>query len=433
MRFLFDTNILIPLEPTSPANAEPSTPEAANLVRLIHENGHQVCHHPASRIDLARDKDMQRQELRLALLRKYPEVPSPPQISAALSRLIGTSVPGSNDWCDDSLIAAIHGDAVDWLVTEDDGLRKKASRAGLGDRTLSVAVAIQVISDLSDKHVLPPPMARRAKAHELNADDPIFDGLRKDYGSSFDLWLKKCKLEHRLTWIVPNPEGSGIAAFCIVNEERAPPGHLAGRVLKICTFKVSQESLGYRYGELMLKTVFEHAIENNYDWTFVTVFEHHPELIRLLEDFGFSRLSDRTGLKEYIYSKPLSPKAEDDGSMAPLEYHVRYGPRRLRFEPDLIYLVPIRPNFSDRLFPETASQRPLLFDSNPCGSAIRKAYLCHSQISSLRPGAVLVFYRSQERQGLIAVGVVEEAFHSITPEEIARKVAKRTVYSMHNI
>jgi hypothetical protein len=218
-----------------------------------------------------------------------------------------------------------------------------------------------------------------------------------------------------------------------VKEEDKPPDNLTGKVLKICTFKVSEESLGYRYGELLLKTLFEYTFENEYDWAFVTAFERHTELFRLLEDFGFRRLSKKTESGELVYAKPFSRVAENDDAQGALDYHVRYGPRRFQFNAEAVYLVPIQTRYADRLFPETAIQSQLFRDQSPCGSAIRKAYLCHSAVKTLEPGAILVFYRSQEKQGLIAVGVVEEAFHSKSVEKIARKVAKRTVYSLRDI
>ena len=48
MKFLIDTNILIPAEPTSPQDIEPGTPFVVNLLRLLVEGAHQVYVHPAS-------------------------------------------------------------------------------------------------------------------------------------------------------------------------------------------------------------------------------------------------------------------------------------------------------------------------------------------------------------------------------------------------
>lgn len=431
MHFLFDTNILIPLEPTSPGDLEPATPNAVYLIRSIYENGHQVFVHPASLLDLERDRNVQRRELRKVLLNKYSRLEGS-GVSSGLVAVIGESAFGSNDYCDDLLLDAVFRDAVDWLVTEDERLRKKAQRAGLSERILSVQAAIQVVSDLSERPIAPPPDVECTKAYNLDCTDPIFDGLRQDY-PGFDAWFARCRREHRLTWIIRHPSSSKVGALCLVKPEDVPPGQLRGRTLKICTFKVSDECLGYRYGELLLKTIFEHIIENKYDWGYVTVFPRHEELLRLLEDFGFAPMNTKTELGEYIYVKPFSEVSDKAIGLSAFEYHVRYGPRKMRFNAAETYLVPIRPQYADRLFPETADYVPLFRDTNPCGSAIRKAYLCHSLISSLKQGSILLFYRSQSRQGLIAVGVVESACRSRSPSEIARLVARRTVYTMRNI
>ena len=48
MRFLLDTNILIPLEDSQ----LPLQENLANFVRLAHEHGHQLVYHPASETDI---------------------------------------------------------------------------------------------------------------------------------------------------------------------------------------------------------------------------------------------------------------------------------------------------------------------------------------------------------------------------------------------
>lgn len=174
MRFLIDTNILIPLEPTSVDDVEAGTSgQAIQLVRLLHKNGHQACVHPATLIDLSRDKALHRRTLRTELIRKYPELPHPPKVSNSLAAVIGEAEEGSNDYCDNLLLAAVDADAVDWLVTEDEKLFRKANRAGLGDRVLSTLAAIQIVVGLSEKPVPPPPAVERTVAHVIPGDDPI--------------------------------------------------------------------------------------------------------------------------------------------------------------------------------------------------------------------------------------------------------------------
>ncbi len=67
------------------------------------------------------------------------------------------------------------------------------------------------------------------------------------------------------------------------------------------------------------------------------------------------------------------------------------------------------------------------------GNAIRKAYLCRAPQSSIPPGALLLFYRSQgTRKGdgaVSAVGIAEGSHKGIDPSATAALSFKRTVYS----
>lgn len=56
MRFLLDTNILIPLEDSN----IPLPPGLGNFVRLAQEHGHPLVFHPASEEDINRDRDAER-------------------------------------------------------------------------------------------------------------------------------------------------------------------------------------------------------------------------------------------------------------------------------------------------------------------------------------------------------------------------------------
>ena len=431
MKFLIDTNILIPLEPTSPSNAEATTEQAIRLVRLVAENGHQIYLHPASLTDLSRDENTDRRDLRTQLLQKYPQLPHPPDVSNEVEAVVGKPLVGSNEYVDNLLLTALRADAIDWLVTHDIRLHKKAKRLGLSERTLGVLDAIQVVEDLAAKPSRPVPVVESTVAHSLDAGGPILESLRQDY-PGFELWLAKCKREHRQTWLVPG-DAAGVAALCIVNPETAPPEPLRGKVLKLCSFKVSERFQGLKYGELLLKTVFEYACTNHSDWIYATVFEKHADLLDLLRDCGFRELPSKTELGELVLAKPMRSDLEELVQLDDLECHIRYGPHCFRLAEGRTYLVPIQPRFAHLLFPESATQPDLFHGQHPFGSAIRKAYLCHASIRTIEPGCVLAFYRSEQQQGIIAIGVVERAVVSKSSEEIARLVARRTVYSLATI
>lgn len=431
MKFLIDTNVVIPLEPANDGTTALLADQAAELHRRAVAAGHQVFVHPAVLADIRRDKMAWRRDLRRQQVQKYAVLDDHPPLPDDLQRLIGDPARGTNDWVDNQLLSALACNAADYLVTEDQGLHRKARRIGLFDRVTRVEEAITLISDLSDSAPHPPPPVRSLAAYSLDAKDPIFDSFREDY-PGFDGWLAKCQREHRQSWLIEGANGRH-AAVVIVNPETSAPAPLRGRVLKICTMKVAGDAFGLRYGELLLKAVFEYAQENRYDWLYVTAFEKQVQLIQLLEDFGFRPLEERHSTGELVLAKPLRPSVDPQAGLAPLEHHVRFGPPHVVTEGVEWYAIPILPRYTSILLPETDRQIVLLDEPRPYGNAIRKAYLCHSNIRRIDPGSLLFFYRSEADQGLVAFGVAEGIVRSQDPDEIARLVGKRTVYRLDAI
>lgn len=430
MKFLIDTNVLIPLEPTRLQDEELLTPQATQFLRLVQESRFQVFVHPAASVDIGRDRDIHRSRLRRVQMSKYPLLPDPPRPPATMTAVLGEVPSGSNNWVDHQLLAALVVNAVDFLVTEDQQLHRKTRRLDLGERILTLGDALELVRRLTDQPVDPPPRVEAVKAHAIQPDDPILESFRDDY-PGFDRWFQKCCREHRQAWIIRASSG-WVDGFCIVNEEQHPPAGLDGRVLKICSFKVAPHAVGRRFGELLLKAVFTFVHENSYDWLFITTFDKQAQLVDLLRDFGFEQLVSRIGLRELVFAKPLQPAPGSEDSLGSLPFHIRFGPHYFRQDVPW-YLVPIQPRYGDVLFPETASQASLFPGEQPFGNAIRKAYLCHSNLRSVAEGDVLVFYRSEVDRGVIALGVVEDTLVSSSAEDILRWVGKRTVYSMGEI
>ena len=431
MKFLIDTNIFIPLEPTRFFDVEGSTNKVTEFVKLSAVSGHQIYVHPAERADLKRDKDDERRKLREILFNKYPSLPQPPPIPPSIESILGYAEPESNNWVDHQLIAALYSNASDFLVTEDRSLRKKAGKLGLESRVATVTEVISILKDLYDTCPQPPPAVRDVKAYALDENDPIFKSLQKDY-TDFNEWLVKCKREHRQAWVIDGQE-SNFAAFSIVKHKKSKTWALNGKVLKICSFKVSEQYNGIRYGELLLKTIFDYATKNGYDWIYITVLEKHNVLINLLEDFGFRDIRAKTGAGEIVFSKPMSCPDEIDESFDPLSFNVRYGPFALKFQGVPSYIIPIRPQFHRLLFPEVEKQLEIQPGNRPFGNSIRKAYLSNAQIRTIKPGSIIFFYRSMDWNSVMLVGVVEDTLVSSSPIEIARYVSKRTVYTYSEI
>lgn len=419
MRFLLDTNILIPAEPTSLADSESTTPIITHLIGIIAAAKFTAFIHPASLKEMNGDRDVSRRDLRRQLLKKYEILPSPPAVPVALHHKLGAPNKGTNNAIDNELIAAVERNAVNYLVTSDGGIHKKLARIGLANRGLYPSDAVALTRALKPSESPTLPAVKLGLCHELNREDPFFDSLRSDY-PGFDEWLEKCQLAHREVFIIQG--GSGISAIAILKDESKES---TDRVLKLCCFKVGENSRGFKIGELLLRSVLNYCVREQYDRTYLTCFPKQNQLISMLEEFGYSATTQSES-SELILEKSFRPNLRDEST--PLGFHIKYGPAVLRTT-DEIYVVPLEPRYHRMLFPDLENQRSLFPGETPFGNCIRKAYLCHSPKKHFTPGSILLFYRSHDLRQIQAVGVTESAIRSSDPTEIIEFVGKRTVYS----
>jgi L-amino acid N-acyltransferase YncA len=433
VRFLADTNIIIKLDPPSADRVEPDAPEAMEFFRLATRNPHDVVVHPAIEYDFARDSDAERARFTEIVSPKYNLLVDPPSADP-LAETLGPQEHGSNDWVDHLHLSALRDRRVDYLVTEDQSLRRKASNLGLGGRCLSLADALTLLRSLYDVDVSPPPHVERTTMAALDESDSMWESFRLDY-PEFDAWFSEKRIEDRPAWRILAEDGSLAGIVIGKLEFRGPQGLPEAKVFKICSFKVADHSHGLKYGELLLKAIFQYLCENSYDRTYTEVFEHHEDLVELLHDFGFHPTATSTPRGEWVLVKRLVP-SEEDLSSNPLEYHVTLGPPAVHPAASEFFIIPIEPRYSRVLFPSPDDQPTLpglAFGSKPFGNAIRKAYLSRSPIRSLTPGSVLLFYRSHDTQALTDVGIVESVLVSDDVDEIASFVGVRTVYSYSEI
>lgn len=432
MNILVDTNIIIPLEPSALTDFEINTELALKFHSLVQKSDSIIFVHPAVEYDFNRDKNEERIRLRKTVIKRYNRIDSPPPISILDASVVGTPEIGSNDYVDNCFLASVKGDAVDYLVTEDNGIHKKAKKIGLQSRVLHLRDAIALLQDFFDEIPPPPPSVESKKVYELNETDPIFDSLRRDYTPEFDEWLKRCKRYHRDAYVIYDKGNSDIAGICIYKKEDSLPTGEPGKTLKLCTFKVSDTQHGNRYGELLLKSIFDYADANNYRYLYFTTFPKHDELIEFAKSFGFYCIK-RPGENEVIMEKSLVFSPKDIENHSPLEFHIKFGPRVTLFGPNSTFVVPIKPEFHDILFPEVREE-PLLFpDFRPCGNSIKKAYISNSSTNQINPGDNLLFYRSIAKPSITALGIVESYIRSSDANEIARYVGSRTVYRYSEI
>jgi hypothetical protein len=132
-KLLIDTNIVIGLEDTKPVQAS-----LAELARLSGQHGVSLFVEGANYDDVQRDRDVARRAITLSKLEKFPRLRGLP--ATAEQELVSRFGPikDANDRSDVRLLTAVDVKAVDFLVSQDGGLHRRAERAGLGASVLTI-------------------------------------------------------------------------------------------------------------------------------------------------------------------------------------------------------------------------------------------------------------------------------------------------------
>ncbi|QLC50423.1 hypothetical protein HWN40_09335 [Methanolobus zinderi] len=426
MKILYDTNILIHiLDPKELA------PDLQNLLRLIREHGHQEYIHPASLKDLGNDTDIERRKITSSKVHGYPIIPSPPIPNDEFISLVGAPK-NSHDENDNEILFSLQKNLVDFLITEDRGIRKKAFLLNLDDRVFSISSALAYFSSLHKRYFPSHTLLKKCYAHEVDIEQPFFDSLKADYGEEdFKLWYDKCINEGRECYVYQI--GDEVKAFLMLKEENEPiethiPIPAVNRV-KIATLKV--DLTGSKIGELFLKIAFEYCVKNEIFEIYLTHFEIEDDtLIHVIRNFGFERVGELSHNNEPVYLKKLLPENKDLGA---LEIARKYYPCFKDGENIRKFIIPIRPEYHDTLFPEYVKRQMKITDYceiNIPGNTIKKAYLSDRYSSRLRTGDIVLFYRSHDQKAITSLGVVDqEPIRTNDQNEFKRIVGKRSVYS----
>jgi len=391
MNILLDTNILIPLEDTS----KTLDSSFAELRKLSAEQHHCLYIHPMQFEDINRDKNPERRKIVLSRLKQYSQIENPPILSDQECNELGLSQSNDNDKVDNNVLFALYRGAVHLLVTNDEGIHRKASKIGLQDKVYRLGQCLLLLQRYTtEAFVFDYTGVKERFLYEINKNQPFFESLRQSY-DGFDKWFQKCATDKRKCWCIEDGTGN-IVAICIYKHEQdarlTDNGDIThGRILKLCTFKVDPKARGKKLGERLLYIAFDYCVKNDLDWVYLHTFgEEQKTLVGLCTDYGFSCLGKYK--QEDVYIKPM--KLRDD-----------YYPYFKDNESVQKFIIPIQPQFHEDLFPDFSSMKGSLFEKDQSlyscqGNTIKKAYLCHSKIKTIRKGDIILFYRSKDRKSI---------------------------------
>ncbi len=434
MRILLDTNIFIYRE-----DDHVIPEELKELLMVLNKTKTEILIHPLSIEELKKDKDERRREIILSKVESYPILESPPdpENDIEFNRMVKGKK--ENDFIDNALLFSVYRNAVDFLITEDMGLHKKARYVGIDDRVLLIADALKIFREqITHRTPTSLPSLREDFVYNLDLKDPIFDKLKRDY-EEFEHWFTKIQKEGRKCWVHRREDGSMGALLIYKIEDEAvectPPLPKKKR-LKISTFIVT--NVGKKIGELFIKLSVDFCLRNGIDEMYLTHYtEPNDRLIQLITEYGFRKVCDNARGEE-VYLKRLKPDPSEIKGMEPKEIVNNYYPTFYDGIKVKKYVVPIQPKFHERLFTERDRRQTTLPEYRGEfiieGNTIKKAYLTNSKITKIKEGDVILFYRSKDRSKITSIGVVESVYTRITDtDEVMRIVGKRTVYSRDEI
>ncbi|MEQ9396129.1 GNAT family N-acetyltransferase [Haliea sp.] len=437
--YLIDTNILIGLEDHHQVEAA-----YARFFNLASAHKVDIFVHEVAAEDIKRDPNPQRRIISLSKIRKYRVLKkrhglTEPELADKYGALRKP-----NDVVDATLLNALESGAADFLVTQDKGLHQRAQRrcAELGRRVLFVGDAADLLIQTYEPKEVPIRHVAEVMAHEINHSDGFFNSLREGYPEFDSWWAKKCVKEHRSCWVVY--DDNTLAGLVVRKDEN---GHdtdavsKAGKVLKICTFKVSPEKRGVKLGELLLKQVLWYAQTNSYNLAYLTAYADQTALMDLLEFYGFTN-AGRNLNGEYIYERSFSINALRRSEDICLFTLARKNyPKFLVDNTVRGFGIPIKESYHDTLYPDLWNPRqPDLFSdasnteapSLP-GNTIRKVYLCRAQSSLGPPGSILFFYKGASKelpsQAMTALGILESVMLAKSTKHLMLLTGGRSVYS----
>lgn len=387
-RALLDTNILIHREARTVLRDDIGT-----LFRWLDELGYEKSIHPDAAREVRKHADPSVVRTFDIKLRSYTELKTRAPDTAGITALRERDK-NDNDRIDTSMLAEVAADRVDILITEDRGIHNKAERLGLGERVYTIDAFLEKANaenpSLADYRVL---SVKKEFFGNLDASDSFFDSFRLDY-PQFDTWFNRKADDSAYICV---SESGTIVAFLYLKREGLTedysditPTLSRAKRLKIGTFKIVAN--GYKLGERFLKIVFDNALQQRVDEIYVTVFLHSSDqlrLVRMLEDWGFVHHGTKgDDPLEQVYVRDFRPKVDKVDPRRTYPYMSSSAHK---------FIVPIYPAYHTELLPDSIlnTESPDDYvEDRPNRNALSKVYISRSIERELKPGDVVVFYRT---------------------------------------
>lgn len=427
MKVLLDTNILIHREATNAVNDDISV-----LFRWLDQLKYDKCIHPITVEEVANCKIPGFAESFKKKIESYCVLKAVTPFADEVQIMSVQMDHTQKDKNDTRLVNEVFCGCVDLLVSEDKKIHKKAESLGISDRVL-------YIDSFIEKCLVENPSLVNYKIQtvqekcfgNIDLNDPFFDSFRQDY-DGFNGWFARKSGETAYVCY----EHAKVCAFLYLKVEDVTENYTdinplfsPKRRLKIGTLKVTLN--GYKIGERFVKIIIDNALRFKVSEIYVTIFENTVEqlrLVRLLQEYGFYKHGTKTSKSgiESVYVKLMVPCVDVSALKCTYPYMSRT---------KQAFLVPIYPAYHTALLPDSIlnNEDPEKFQSQESyRNAISKVYICRSIERDIKPGDIIVFYRTggYYQSVITTLGIVENIITNIKgSDEFVHLCRKRSVFS----
>lgn len=425
-RILIDTNIIIHREASRVLNKD-----IGLLFNWLDKLHYEKCVHPLSLEEISAYQDEQVVNTMKIKIDNYNLLKTESKDDDKILEIRSTDK-SQNDFIDTSILKELYNGRVDYLLTEDRGIHRKAKLLGVSERVYKIddflEKAIAENPELKDYDVL---AVKKEYFGNVNLNDDFFDSFKQDY-REFPNWFNR--KADKISYICKTD--NKIRAFLYLKVENTDeiysditPIFPRKKRLKIGTFKVT--STGFKLGERFLKIIFDNALQYRVEEIYVTIFNKREEqnrLVLLLEDWGFKFWGTKktsNGI-EQVYIKDFLPIVNIQNPKSTFPFISRKTSK---------WIVPIYPKYHTELFPDSYlnNESPQDFlENEPHRNAIKKIYISRSYEKSMKTGDSVLFYRTGGHYaGVIStIGIIEKVITDIESEKkFIELCRKRSVFN----
>src|SRR5690554_1067235 len=432
-RVLLDTNVIIERESYLNTNYELSKLfkwfDKLHMTKFIHEE---------SINEVSRYQDEKVKKPILSKLDIYEKLMSKDNYDDFFNFKLKKYDSNVNSLVDNRLLNQLYTGRVDFLVTQDKLILRKADDLYLQNQVFSINDFLEHIETsypkLVDYEVL---SIRKVKFDSIDLNDPFFDTLKEDY-AGFTQWFNNKTNEEAYVFTAKER----MAGFlylkieeCDSSYSKFDPPFEPKKRLKIGIYKADYR--GIRLGERYLKIIFDNAVKLKVEEIYVTMFENKRKeityLIKLLERWGFEKHGYNKSNGELIMVKKLMSYNENKTPY----YNYPVIKKNPRY-----FILPIYPEYHSDLFPDfkLSKESMHLYKENKAHHyALEKNYISGAAHAKAEPGDIFLIYRQGRRHpkkyssvisGIAVLGEVKEPKNF---QEYINLCSNKTIFSVDKL